>query len=41
MGELIKYIADETDGKAFDTLYIGCAKFPRQTTAPVIITGVS
>ncbi len=36
--DLLQHRTDGTD--AFDTLYIGCAKFPQQTTTP-IISGVS
>ena len=37
--DLLQHRTDGTD--AFDTLYIGCAKFPQQTTAPIIVSGVS
>ena len=37
--DLLQHRTDGTD--AFDTLYIGCAKFPQQTTSPVFISGVS
>ncbi len=36
--DLLQHRTDGTD--AFDTLYIGCAKFPQQTTSPILISGV-
>ena len=36
--DLLQHRTDGTD--AFDTLYIGCAKFPQQSTAPISISGV-
>ena len=37
--DLLQHRTDGTD--AFDTLYIGCAKFPQQTFSSVIVSGVS
>ena len=37
--DLLEHRTDGTD--AFDTLYIGCAKFPQQTFSSVIVSGVS
>ena len=36
--DLLQHRTDGTD--AFDTLYIGCAKFPQQSTSPISISGV-
>ena len=36
--DLLQHRTDGTD--AFDTLYIGCAKFPQQHTSPINISGV-
>lgn len=37
--DLLQHRTDGTD--AFDTLYIGCAKFPQQNTTPIVVSGVS
>lgn len=37
--DLLQHRTDGTD--AFDTLYIGCAKFPQQTTSTISFSGVS
>ena len=37
--DLLQHRTDGTD--AFDTLYIGCAKFPQQNIAPINVSGVS
>ena len=37
-GELLEYHTDGTD--AFDTLYIGCEKFPQHDLYPIAIGGV-
>ena len=36
--DLLEHRTDGTD--AFDTLYIGCAKFPQRSTSPISISGV-
>ena len=36
--DLLQHRTDGTD--AFDTLYIGCAKFPQQSTVPISVSGV-
>ena len=36
--DLLQHRTDGTD--AFDTLYIGCAKFPQHSTSPISISGV-
>ena len=36
--DLLQHRTDGTD--AFDTLYIGCAKFPQRSTSPISISGV-
>ena len=36
--DLLQHRTDGTD--AFDTLYIGCAKFPQQSTAAISVSGV-
>ena len=36
--DLLQHRTDGTD--AFDTLYIGCAKFPQQTTSTIAFSGV-
>ncbi len=38
----ISQLLHRTDGTdAFDTHYIGCAKFPQQTTSTIAFSGVS
>ena len=37
--DLLQHRTDGTD--AFDTLYIGCAKFPQNNFSPIVVSGVS